>query len=419
MPGPRPWLLAALVAALFAARLVAAGTAPSPAEARLENAVVDFVAQQVDTDLRPDAALRAVAREHSEVLAAGGGIASRDFLRQSESAHGLLDPFPYVFYGSAPGQGLEDLGARLLGAIARLSGGEKRLYTHVAVGICERRRPWYRRSREPRYHVTVLLSQRAVSFTPWPQELRPGERFLFAGEVHPPFREPELLLTRPDGSTAVLADLALEPRCFRAYVAFDHGPGAYQLEIMGRYDLGPRVLGLCTLQAHDPGQSTAYETVLLAARAGTLQRSRPLARIAAAPPASEREAELRLLHLVNRDRQRSGLGPLTESPELAALARTHAADMRDHAFFAHVSPRAGSLAERARAAGIRYRRLAENIAVDRDVDAAETALLHSPGHRLNLLSPDFTQVGVGVAFERNGGGERRVFVTQSFALPSP
>ena len=81
------------------------------------------------------------------------------------------------------------------------------------------------------------------------------------------------------------------------------------------------------------------------------------------------------------------------------------------------APRAGNLAERARAAGIRFSRLAENIAVNRNVEEAEAALLRSPGHRMNLLSPDFTRLGVGVAFDRDGQGERRVYVTENFLVP--
>jgi len=93
--------------------------------------------------------------------------------------------------------------------------------------------------------------------------------------------------------------------------------------------------------------------------------------------------------------------------------------MSEHGFFAHVSPRTGRLLERATSAGLRFARLGENIAVHRDVDEAEAALLRSPGHRKNILDPQFTRVGIGVAFHTSASGEPQVYVTQNFMLPAP
>ena len=187
---------------------------------------------------------------------------------------------------------------------------------------------------------------------------------------------------------------------------------------MGRYDLGPRVLGLCSLYPGETARPTRHERLLAAARQGTLETARPAAALAPAP-ITETEAEARLLVLVNQDRRRAGLPALQPAAALGALARSHSRDMREHDFFAHVSPRTGKLSDRAEAAGIRYRRLAENIAVNRDVDNAEAALLRSPGHRMNLLSPQFTRIGVGVAFDQDSQGNRRLHVTQVFMLPAP
>ena len=415
MPGRRlPWIIG--LVAFLAALPAAGGEGPSRAEARLEAAAQEFAAARFGVELRTDPALRAVAREHALLAASGVVVDTQEFLRQAESAHGILDPYPYVFYGSAAASDVAEIERRLLRACADFAPSERRLYTHVAVGVVERRRGWLRH--EGQDYVTVLLTQRAVSFAPLPAESRPGDRVLFEGEVHAPFRDPEILLTRPDGNTEVLDNLALEPRHFRCYLRFDRGAGEYQLEVMGRYDLGPRVLGLGSLYPRPAGELSAHERLLAAAQNGTLEA----VRAAAAPaqePRTEAEAEARLVLLVNRDRRRSGLPELEPDTELAALARAHSRDMRDHAFFAHVSPQSGRLADRAERGGVRYRRLAENIAVDSDVDAAEAALLRSPGHRLNLLSPQFTRLGVGVAFDADAQGNRRAHVTQVFLLPAP
>src|SRR5207245_11791655 len=137
----------------------------------------------------------------------------------------------------------------------------------------------------------------------------------FVGQVHAPFREPELLLTAPDGSTARLENLSPEAQRFVCYVGFDRGPGEYQLEVMGRYDMGPRVLGLCSLFARQAGETTYYERLLAAARDGTLVPTPPLPR--RSEPRTERQAEALLVRLVNRDRRRYGLSPLVEAAPLS------------------------------------------------------------------------------------------------------
>jgi len=199
----------------------------------------------------------------------------------------------------------------------------------------------------------------------------------------------------------------------------DAGPGEYQLEVLARDDMGPRVLGLCSLHALPAGQRPVHERLLAAAREGTLAApKRPLPE-STVPTATPAEAEQRMLFLLNRDRRRAGLRPLELDPELETMARAHSRDMLRNDFFAHVSPRSGRLVERAESAGVRYARLGENIAVHGDVDAAEAALLRSPGHRVNILDPSFTHVGIGIAFGTDTDGERRMYITQNFMVPAP
>jgi len=401
---------------LLVAALAATGGGaplPRPLESRIETVVQRWAAESLQRDWVAEPTLREVAREHSEVVAAGATIETPEFIRQALSERGLVDPFPFVFHGQASSRGLDELEARLLAALDGLAPGERTLFTHAACGIVESKRHLL----APRsYTVTVLLSQRAISFAPWPAELRPGDRIRFEGELHPPFREPEVLLTRPDGSTIALDNLTYEARLFRTYVVFDRGPGEYQLEVLGRYDFGPRVLGLASLHARAAGELSAHARQVTAARHGSIT---PIAIAVASEsaPLSEAETEARLLQLVNRDRLAAHVAPLTWNAALADVARAHSRDMRDHEFFAHVSPRSGRLAERAAAAHIPYARLAENIAVNRDVEGAQEALMRSPGHRMNLLDPVFSEIGLGVVFGDGAGGDPRVFVTQNFLQP--
>lgn len=387
---------------------------PDDSEAHVRAHMTSFSTVRFESNLSHDPALSDAARQHSEVLATQARVDTHEFLRQALSHAGVLDPFPYVFYGSGPASRLGEIEARLREQLAEFPEVERRLYTHFGVGTHTVTHRRFLRARRELF-VTVLLTQRSVSFAPLPAEARPGDRFVFEGEVHPPFSEPQILLTQPDGNTIVLDNVVDDPYAFRTHVKLGDGPGEYQLEVMGRYDMGPRVLALCSLYPRAAGEPLPYERVLAAARNGTLEPARTLP--AATRHVTEAEAERTLLSLVNRDREGAGLPPLVEAEELSRLARSHSLDMRDGAFFAHVSPRTGRLRDRADRMQLRYRRLGENIAVGADVHEAERALMRSPGHRMNLLDPDFTHLGVGVVFEDDTSGGRRVYVTQNFMVP--
>jgi len=402
---------------------VAAGCASPQARDRELDLEAGIVARAADlgVELRPDAALRRAARELTEIRAAGGNIDPHETLRLAESANGVLDPFPYLLTGTATPAKLESLRDDLLQALAKQPADERRLFNTVAVALVPEsgRRPAPFAAR--RVHATFVLSQRAVSFAPLPDDARPGDRLLFEGQIHAPFHEPQIFVTWPDGQADELENLALEPGRFRGWIRLDRGAGEYQIEVLGRNDRGPRVLGLGSLFAREPGTPTPYAVMLAAARRGEL---RPVAdaQLAHTPSAgaseTSGEAEAHLLELVNRDRQSAGLPELEIDPALTEMARAHSQDMSAHQFFAHVSPRTGRLVERAETAGLRFSRLAENIAVHRSVEEAEAALLRSPGHRKNLLDPGFTRIGIGVVFAAEPQGERRVYVTQNFMLPA-
>ena len=406
-------ILLAVCAILLVATPMGAATVGTQQELQLATGVRAWFLERFGTTLHADEALTRAAREHSEVLSTGARLDTHEFLRQSLSRHGVLDPFPYVFHGYGPTSALGEIQRRLLIHLAQLPLEERSLYTHVAVGVHERTVGRFLKRTET--FVTVLLTQRAVSFSPIPVDLRPGERFLLEGEIHPPFRDPEILLTTPRGETRELMNHTRDRLAFRAWVQVDNTPGEYQLEIMGNYDMGPRVLALCSLFPRPLGEPLPYERLLQAARNGTLKPSQELPSPRQTP--TEGAAEVLMLQLLNEDRRQAGLPALLVEPALVEMARGHSKDMRDFEFFAHVSPQNGHLADRANRARIPYQRLGENIAVGLDVREAEKALLRSPGHRMNLLDPDFTHVGIGVVFATDSAGQRRVFVTQDFLIP--
>ncbi|HKY51684.1 MAG TPA: CvpA family protein [Candidatus Limnocylindria bacterium] len=124
-------------------------------------------------------------------------------------------------------------------------------------------------------------------------------------------------------------------------------------------------------------------------------------------------AERQMLELVNEERTAAGLRPLAWDESLVPVARQHSEEMFRLKYFSHQSPVSGSPFDRLRTAGIRYTRAGENLAYAQSVAVAHRGLMQSPGHRENILRPEFTQMAVGVI---SAGPYGRMF-TQLFLTP--
>lgn len=107
-------------------------------------------------------------------------------------------------------------------------------------------------------------------------------------------------------------------------------------------------------------------------------------------------AERQMLDLVNEERTAAGLRPLAWDDRLLPVARQHSEEMFRLKYFSHQSPVSGSPFDRLRAAGITYTRAGENLAYAQSVSVAHRGLMQSPGHRENILRPEFTHIAVGV-----------------------
>ncbi|MBX6341758.1 MAG: CvpA family protein [Thermomicrobiaceae bacterium] len=123
------------------------------------------------------------------------------------------------------------------------------------------------------------------------------------------------------------------------------------------------------------------------------------------------EDEARMVALVNQERERRGLAPLRVDAKLQAVARAHSEEMLRLGYFSHVSPVSGSPLDRLTASGVQFAVAGENLAYAPTVEIAHQGLMESEGHRANILSPEFTRIGVGVVAAPNGG---KMF-TQEFA----
>ena len=106
--------------------------------------------------------------------------------------------------------------------------------------------------------------------------------------------------------------------------------------------------------------------------------------------------ERQVVDLVNVQRARSGLQPLTLDAELCRFARVKSQDMHDNRYFDHNSPTYGSPFDMMRSFGITYASAGENIAMGYSTpEAVVSAWMNSDGHRANILSTKFALLGVG------------------------
>ncbi|HYU20615.1 MAG TPA: CvpA family protein [Chloroflexota bacterium] len=121
-------------------------------------------------------------------------------------------------------------------------------------------------------------------------------------------------------------------------------------------------------------------------------------------------SESRMLDLVNAERRRGGLAPLSLDPAIRQVTRQYSAEMFRAGFFSHVDLQTQSPVDRLRRAGVRFSAAGENLALAPTVDVAHQGLMNSPGHRANILSDRFTRVGIGIA---DGAMHGKMF-TQDF-----
>lgn len=100
--------------------------------------------------------------------------------------------------------------------------------------------------------------------------------------------------------------------------------------------------------------------------------------------------------LVNQERAKAGLSALkTTNATLKIMALDKAKDIYNKGYFDHNSPTYGSPFNMMKLYGINYRYAGENIAKgQRTPQEVMTAWMNSSGHRANILSPNFTIIGV-------------------------
>ncbi|MCR8995860.1 serine protease [Brevibacillus sp. 7WMA2] len=103
-----------------------------------------------------------------------------------------------------------------------------------------------------------------------------------------------------------------------------------------------------------------------------------------------------VVDIVNKERAKAGLKPLSMDTELAKMATDKAKDMADNNYFDHDSPTFGSPFNMMDQYKISYQTAGENIAEgQRSAEEVMKDWMGSDGHRENIMNSSFTKIGVG------------------------
>lgn len=103
----------------------------------------------------------------------------------------------------------------------------------------------------------------------------------------------------------------------------------------------------------------------------------------------------RILELVNRERASRGLNPMKLSPGLMGASEVRASEVLVK--FSHTRPNGKSALDMIRKSGFI---VGENIAAGQDTpEEVMDSWMNSPGHKMNILNPKFTHLGVGYVYD--------------------
>jgi len=107
-------------------------------------------------------------------------------------------------------------------------------------------------------------------------------------------------------------------------------------------------------------------------------------------------AEQELFRMTNRDRAEARLPELEWNEWLAQAARQHAVEMARRGRLSHQFPGEPSLRDRIVATGVRFDASGENVALGPTMAEINRDWMLSPGHRANILDPNYNAIGVAV-----------------------
>lgn len=126
--------------------------------------------------------------------------------------------------------------------------------------------------------------------------------------------------------------------------------------------------------------------------------------------------ETAIFNKVNEERAKAGVTALTYNTTMQKYARIKSQDMGDNNYFSHEDLNGNLITTQMKNDGVSYKAWGENIAyisgnlsADALAEQFMTQWMNSSGHRANILSTNFSSIGVGVYKIGN-----KVYATQEF-----
>lgn len=366
---------------------------PSPLGNAIVAAVRDAAVSAKTAVPAADARLFRACAELAEIVPEEGIIAY-SLVEFALHRNGIIEPSPHllVVWGDidSPQLIVDQLRPRLAEILA--DGATAR----VGIGAAKRKS-------NGAGAVVFALQASGVSTSPVPRSVTAGGSFTLDATIDARYHDPEVFVTRHDGSVERVALRAGKAGGISAQIKCGAVTGKQQIEITASDVQGSTVLANFPVWCGaDPPESVTVEPSL-----------------DDTPIADPADAERRVLALVNRDRQTAGLPPLVWDDRVASVARAHSLDMRTTKVVAHISATTGSAADRVRAAKIKTAVVLENVARAYGIHEAHQGLMNSPGHRANVMSGSATHIGIGVVFGEEVSGRREIFITQVFTRVPP
>jgi uncharacterized protein YkwD len=244
--------------------------------------------------------------------------------------------------------------------------------------------------------LLLLLADRKAELAHFPRNFpRAPATQMLCGELVTPLRSAEVYVTQPNGEVDRLPLTRETGPRFCSQVRFPR-PGGYTLEVIGRGTKGPEVAALFQVDVGGPRQRGEAEPG------------------SESEPTTVEAAREAIIVRINNLRRAHKLRLLAPDPVLDKVAQAYSDKMAREGFFAHVAPDGSDLRSRLAGAGPSYRSAGENLGLAPGPLAAHFGIEHSPGHRKNLLAPQFTHVGIGVAF-KTVDGQPQAIVTEVFS----
>lgn len=242
------------------------------------------------------------------------------------------------------------------------------------------------------WYVSTILLTEIVTLEGLNQTFKAGDTLAISGKINlAAYRDPQILLTRPDGTVAEIPTQSQGERFSAQIPLSDSGLYSFEVDVQG--PLGPQ---------------PATNLVLAVGRELPALRTRAVEAVAIVSLAA---AQAELLEQINRDRQAIGLNALTLDPQLNQAAQAHSEDMLQNGFVGHHSPTHGVPQQQAFRFNITDL-ISQNIALSRSVSQAHQELMSSPGHRQTILNPSHTQAGFGLTTDAEG----LHYITELFTL---